>query len=246
MGFNYSPKIITDGLVLYLDAANTRSYPGTGTTWSDLSKIGNNGTLINGPTFNSDNGGNFVFAGTNGSGNKFNLTDQYINKVNPNIPIGNSARTVSYWLNAVITASTSPYVFYGNGVWASTNRSVFSISIQSSSTGGSPFIYVTTWGDDYISPTGYISYNTWFNCSVTYNGANTILVYINGSLIGTKTLSSTLNTVLGSNGLSIAAWADGQWSSWKGKISNCTIYNRALSATEILQNYNTTKGRFGL
>jgi hypothetical protein len=63
--FHYSPKIVTDGLVLYLDAANTRSYPGTGTTWSDLSRGGNNGSLINGPTFNSANGGSIVFDGSN-------------------------------------------------------------------------------------------------------------------------------------------------------------------------------------
>jgi hypothetical protein len=63
MAFNYSPKIIQDGLVLYLDAANTKSYPTTGTTWTDLSRSGNNGTLINGPTFNSGNGGSIVFDG---------------------------------------------------------------------------------------------------------------------------------------------------------------------------------------
>jgi hypothetical protein len=56
-------NIITDGLVLLLDAANSKSYPGTGTTWTDLSRSGNNGTLINGPTFNSGNGGSIVFDG---------------------------------------------------------------------------------------------------------------------------------------------------------------------------------------
>ena len=65
MAFSYSPKIVTDGLVLYLDAANNRSYPGSGTTWTDLSRGGNNGTLTNGPTFNGANGGSIVFDGTN-------------------------------------------------------------------------------------------------------------------------------------------------------------------------------------
>ena len=65
MAFNYSPKISTDGLVLCLDAANTKSYPGSGTVWSDLSRGGNNGTLTNGPTFNSGNGGSIVFDGVN-------------------------------------------------------------------------------------------------------------------------------------------------------------------------------------
>jgi hypothetical protein len=237
---------ITNGLILNLDAANTKSYPGSGTDWNDLSGYNNNSTLVNNPTFNSSNGGHFVFSGTNGNGNKFNSTDQYVNKVSPNIPLGSSPRTVSCWLNAVTTTSIFPYVFYGNGIWASTTRSVFTLALQSVSIGSPPFINITTWSDDFNSPTGYISYNTWFNCTVTYNGANTILVYINGNLIGTKTLVSTLNTVLGSKGLSIATWADGQWCSWKGKISNCMIYNRALTATEVLQNYNSTKARFGL
>ena len=63
MSFNYSPKIVTDGLVLYLDAANTRSYPGTGTTWTDLSRSSLPTPLYNGPTFNSTNGGSIIFDG---------------------------------------------------------------------------------------------------------------------------------------------------------------------------------------
>ena len=65
MGVAYNPNIVTDGLVLCLDAANKRSYPGTGTTWTDRSANGNNGTLTNGPTFDSANGGSIVFDGTN-------------------------------------------------------------------------------------------------------------------------------------------------------------------------------------
>ena len=62
---DYTTPIVLNGLVLYLDAGNPLSYPGTGTIWTDLSNFGNNGTLINGPTFNSGNGGNIVFDGTN-------------------------------------------------------------------------------------------------------------------------------------------------------------------------------------
>ena len=65
MSLNHSPKIVTDGLVLCLDAASRKSYPGSGTTWFDRSGNGNNGTLTNGPTFSSDNGGSIVFDGTN-------------------------------------------------------------------------------------------------------------------------------------------------------------------------------------
>ena len=65
MSFSYSPKIITDGLVLYLDAANPYSYVSGSTVWNDISRGGNNGTLINGPTFSSANNGSIVFDGTN-------------------------------------------------------------------------------------------------------------------------------------------------------------------------------------
>ena len=64
MAFNYSPKIVTDGLVLCLDAGNPNSYPGSGNTWTDLSRGRNNGTLTNGPTFDSGNGGSIVFDGS--------------------------------------------------------------------------------------------------------------------------------------------------------------------------------------
>ena len=65
MTTSYSPLIVTDGLVMYLDAANPKSYPGTGTTWTDISRNNNNGTLTNGPTFSSANLGSIVFDGSN-------------------------------------------------------------------------------------------------------------------------------------------------------------------------------------
>ena len=65
MGLSHSPRIVTDGLVFCVDAANKRSYPGVGTTWTDLTANKNNGTLTNGPTFDSANGGSIVFDGTN-------------------------------------------------------------------------------------------------------------------------------------------------------------------------------------
>jgi hypothetical protein len=91
MAFNYSPKIVTDGLVLYLDAANPKSYPGTGTAWNDISRGGNNGTLVNGPTFDSTNGGSIVFDGVN---------DYGINNT-PNLPTGNITATICAWVYIV-------------------------------------------------------------------------------------------------------------------------------------------------
>ena len=87
MAFNYSPKIVTDGLVLYLDAANRYSYPGSGTTWSDISRGGNNGTLVNGPTFSTDGGGSIITDG---------IDDGIFINTFPNIPVKNSSFTVVF------------------------------------------------------------------------------------------------------------------------------------------------------
>ena len=65
MGINYNPSIATNGLVLCLDAANPKSYPGTGTAWTNLTGLGNNGTLVNSPTYSGANSGSFLFDGTN-------------------------------------------------------------------------------------------------------------------------------------------------------------------------------------
>ena len=73
MGLSHSPRIVTDGLVFCLDAANIRSYPGTGTTWTDL-KGGNEGTLTNGPTFSSDNAGSISTDGSNDSWLPFSVS----------------------------------------------------------------------------------------------------------------------------------------------------------------------------
>ena len=88
MAVGYNPKIVTDNLILALDAANIKSYPGSGTTWTDLSGKGNNGTLVNGPTFNSGNSGSIEFDGTNDS---ISLGPQI------NSDITETDITVSFW-----------------------------------------------------------------------------------------------------------------------------------------------------
>jgi hypothetical protein len=87
------PDLIQDGLVLCLDAANTKSYPGSGTSWVDLSGNGNNGTLTNGPTFSSTNGGNIFFDGTN----------DYVRVSSTSIIPGSSSFTFNIWLNYSIS-----------------------------------------------------------------------------------------------------------------------------------------------
>ena len=215
MSFNYSPRIITDGLVLYLDAANTRSYPGSGTTWNDLSRSGNNGTLTNGPTFSSANGGSIVFDGSN----------DYVNLGNPtSLNILNF--TVCIW------CKSSTFTNFQNIIFKGTNIAQYGILFTST-------------GDWYVQPNGpstsdLVSLNTWNYFVGTYDGSQ-ITAYRNGvqkiQYVNSQANYGTLVTIG-------ADTVNNRY--FNGNIAQTQIYNRALSATEILQNYNATKTRFGL
>ena len=98
MALSHSPRIVTNGLVLALDAANIKSYPGSGTTWTDLSGIGNNGTLTNGPTYSSANGGSLVFNGTD------NYVSLPANSINTNADL-----TLNYWVKTPLPGSGGAY-----------------------------------------------------------------------------------------------------------------------------------------
>ena len=225
MSFHYSPKIVTDGLVLYLDAANTRSYPGTGTTWSDLSRGGNNGTLTNGPTFNSGNGGSIVFDGSN-------------DYVKP--PASTTLQLTDFTLSSWIKINTQ-------------NANQFIIDTSTNASFGYGYSYrITTdnkirfWAYDAnnnLNSTTTISPNIWYNILVTYNNTSKLQsIYINGvfDISNTHTNPFVVSTVtnLQIGGSSILGGY------LNGNISQTSIYNRALSSTEIRQNYNATKTRF--
>lgn len=219
MAFNFSPKIVTDGLVLYLDAANTRSYLGTGTTWSDLSRGGNNGTLINGPTFNSENGGSIVFDGSN----------DYVT-----IPtITNNIYTIDFW-----------YKMGGNdgsyGYFASSGDNGFAIGEGGPGIGYGQFYY---WNSSVSTGLGLIPSTTNWNhiCTLINVSTNNIQIYGNGNQLSNSTISNMSTSI--SN---IGRYITLNIHYLKGNLASYKIYNRSLSTTEILQNYNTTKNRFGL
>ncbi len=212
MSFSYSPKIVTDGLVLYLDAANTRSYPGTGTVWTDLSRSGNNGTLTNGPTFNSSNNGSIVFDGTN----------DYINMNNVNF--GNT-----YTISLLVRLNDLNSRVWVGGI----DTTEYHMNFQSGN-------MVNRVNNNLITFSTNVTTNIWYNISLVRNNT-TLTCYKNGNLVSSTTIAgATTNFVLYRIGSSPSGFYG------NGNISNILIYNRALSATEVLQNYNTTKSRFGL
>ena len=229
MAFNYSPKIVTDGLILYLDAANPRSYTsGSGTTWTDISRIGTNGTLVNGPTFSSANGGSIVFDGTNDYvdlGGSLNLKPT-------------TAITVSTWIrfNAMVADVRALSDWHQNGA---TDRWIFYITNSNTIQW-----YLLTNSFASAVPFSPVLLNTWYNFTGVYNGISQIF-YVNGVFHNSTPKTGNMNTSNTSQPVRLG----GQVSAGgyhNGNISTTLIYNRALSATEILQNYNTTKTRFGL
>jgi hypothetical protein len=232
--FSQTSSIITDGLVLHLDAGNTSSYSGTGTIWNDLTSNNNDGTLTNGPIYDSGNGGSISFDGVN----------DYVSTSNNLDIIGNSKRTIEIWFYPISSPSRQTLLSYG-GTGTGTR-----FQIEYNGYRGAPNnIYFVGWNRD-IYTTSTLPLNTWSQVLLTYNGGGIssddgIKIYYNGIsqtlLGGTDVILNTTNSIcfFGYDGISNRLPYD-------GNISNIKIYNRALTDSEVLQNYNSTKDRFGL
>jgi hypothetical protein len=225
-------SIITDGLVLHLDAGNTSSYPGTGTIWSDLTGNGNNGTLTNGASYLTDNGGIMSFDGINDY-IEIGATGQ-----GPLYDIGTGDFTVNMWCAKDTTSTYGWFISnfdsvvggFAMGTWADTTSLYWRI-------------YPGGWTDSGYNISSDLSFH---NYTLTRN-SGTVDVYVDAILVDgsnagfTGTLSSELvPTYLGGRSDGFANQP------WNGNIGPVHIYNRALSSTEVLQNYNATKDRFGL
>jgi hypothetical protein len=231
------PNIITDGLVLHLDAANIKSYPGSGTTWSDLSGNGNDGSLINGPTFDSGNNGSIVFDGVD----DFLTLPSSLQSLN-----GTLEASISIWLklNSGRNSSGLAGIVQLSG-YTSTNGNLYFYT-DSLRIGG---IWLDIFRTDRVftgdwQPT--FDGSLWHNLIVTTTpGSGGWKMYLNGTLKYSTTGQSTVSV----NSTLFGGFRLGQNSGGRdlrGNISETTIYNRALTQEEVLQNYNATKSRFGL
>jgi hypothetical protein len=224
------PNIITNGLVLSLDAANIKSYPGSGTVWGDLSGNRNNGTLINSPGYSNSNNGTLIYNGTN----------QYINMGSlPAFNFGTGEFSVFFWIYPTAWAdggsrgiidkktndASSGWTIYNDGSGANSSK----INIRLSLT------------NNFTSSTN-VAVNAWQQWTFVRNVSSNTYWYFNGALDASSTNSSNLT-----DAASLQIARSQTWNGWfKGNLPAVQIYNRALSASEISQNYNATKGRFGL
>lgn len=210
-----SPSYVTDSLVLYLNAGNSTSYPGTGTSWTNLATSGSNGTLTNGPTYSN---GAIVFDGA----------DDYV---------------------AVTLTKTSSCTF---SVWAkTTSLATYPMLFNAGPIGTGPdlFFYggVISWNtwdgaaSSFGSSPASVTNGSWHNYVVVTDAVNNnTKLYYDNALLGT----TTYKTPASSTTLSIGGAPTGYM--WNGSIAIFMVHNKALSSTEITQNYNAQKSNFGL
>ena len=227
-------SIIDDGLVLYLDAGISASYSGSGTTWTDLSGQDNNGTLVNGVSYNRDNGGSLVFDGVNDYVDCGNLTT--LNDI-----------TIQMFVRPLSNAGSYRGFIGAIGGTGNDYDSGFAIDMSINSTtsfnkchfeGG---ILRIPGGTNFM--TSSIPFGTWTNICFSIS-PNYIQFYLNGSAeLGTTRLNNVTSTI-GMNNFRIGRRPSTDF--LDGSIAQVSIYNRALSASEVQQNFNALRNRFSI
>lgn len=216
---SYNP-LVTSGLTLQLIASDNSSYPGSGSTWYDLSSPQQNITLINSPTFTSASPSYF----------SFNAINQYGTGSGLVLPATEYTKSVWFYLNAVAdnnlvsSATGGHFMFFGAG----TSTMYCGHANWPSYTA---FPSVTTF-----------SLNTWYNATLTFNTTNGMVLYINGVQDSTYTANKSQRG--GDGSTNIATFNGGNL--LNGRISKVYCYNRALNSSEVLQNFNYDKSNFGL
>ena len=218
------PPIVTNGLVLNLDAAFTPSYSQSGVTWYDVSSGGNNGILTNGPTFNSENGGSIVFDGVD---DYVSLGNQQSLQFTDNFSAFIWIKPTSQQIEKGIVGNAS----YNNGGW------MIALGISNFF---KPIIVINSQTNQAVLGNTTLVSNTWYNIGFTFS-SGVLTLYLNGSVDNTGSgLSITKNTTT----FVIGQGSQGGWGSFTGLIPSTQVYNRTLSATEVLQNYEAIGTRY--
>ena len=240
MSVDYNPRVVTHGLVLALDAGNTKSYPGSGTAWTDLSGQGNNGTLYNmSNNFDTANGGSLTFDGTdeNVEISSFDVST---------LMNGLNNFSISLWINsdsfpASTNSAISPIIFDASSRYLylvfgdSAPADQFSVRVNQNSTWQSP-----------VQNNSALSNGTWYNMFVTYNSSSGYILYQNGTSVDTSNTTGSITSFTNTDIRIGGSGGAGSTRYYDGKISQTLIYNKTLTAAEVEQSYNALKGRYGL
>lgn len=216
-----NPNIVSTGLVLCYDAGNPRSYPGSGASWYDASNNGNVGSILNGPTYSSNNLGYLSFDGVN----------DYVDtgKTATQLGVYDADYTFEAWVYP--TDLTSDRTMFGTDTTAT--REGMHLVFRSGA------IYQGHYASDFTAGTATL--NAWNNISYTYvKSSGAASIYKNGVLQGTGTIAS----FIGTTNILIGRWATTYYFSGPGSVYK--IYNRTLTAAEITQNFTALRGRYGI
>ena len=229
--------IVQSGLVLNLDAGVSASYPGSGTTWTNLIPGGVNGTLTNGPTYNSANGGSLVFDGVNDYGVLSNTSS---------LRQGAGDFTIEAWI----------YKTGATGGNAAGNTTIYGTAWSGGSPAGAWILYANEssgtkinfaiWNTGIVTSTSSILTNQWYHVVVSRIGT-TVSLYINNVLEATATSSANANN--SAYPIYVGLYTDpfGFAGYFNGRIPIVRLYNgKGLTATEISQNFNALRSRFGI
>jgi len=214
--------IVTTNLVMNLDASNPSSYSGSGVNWFDISGSSNNGLLVNSPTFNTANGGSIVFDGTD---------DHVTTSLLPT----KTEFTISVWVKLSETLSGDNLCvddgagYLGLGFYTTTNKIRMSAFDSLAK---------------FAESTNVINTNQIYNFVGTYKGNETTKLYINGAFDSQSGAALSV-TGIGANTTPLKLFKNGSFYA-KGNLYQILLYSRALTASEILQNYNAKKYLFGL
>lgn len=232
MAYSYGPTIVKNGLVLAYDAANPRSYPGSGDLWTDLSGNRNSGSIKNGPVFSTSNGGIFTFDGS----------DDYVDPIFnnggeiPKITVNTWIRVSSFstgWFNQTVINS-----WFGR--WQLEIRNSDRIPFFFVSSGSNPVISEVVLGQTPLSA------SQWYMLTGTFGSG--LDLYLNGAL--NQTTASVPFEFLPPVSSYVSGFIAASWrrrgNPFLGDIAQIQVYNRGLSPSEVLQNYKASKGRYGL
>ena len=220
MALAYNPTIVSNGLVVAYDPANPKCYPGSGVTFYDLSGNGNHGTLTNGPTISNNLAKYTVFDGSN---------DYIVSSNNTNIT-GTNPRTIMAW---AWMGNVSSSVIARIG--ASLENQAYEMQVWSSKL----IMHRYAGAPAHVESTSTVKLNRWYHFAISYDGSN-VKFYIDGTYDGASSMS--LNTANAPLYVGYPVW--GGNGHMNGNVSQTLLYNRELSASEINQNYNATKGRY--
>ena len=237
MSTRYNPSIDRDSLILYVDAANPKSYPGSGTTWKDLSGRGHDMTLVNGPTFNSGFGGYLKFDGSNDSAT---------------VEIGNLAgttkdATMSIWMDGDYATSNHKGII---GFRETANNNGFFILRLAGTNDQLEIRLANSAGQFDVKNASnnkpFVNSRIWCNLCFTYSNSNTLITgYYNGEKLGsTSTNATAFQSNMKTFAIARSVHSTGHYANMKA--SSAMLYEKCLSTSEVQQNYNALKGRFGL